>query len=224
MNPSPLSASALSARLRAGTRELHRDAEQAGVMAQLLRGRLDASGYLGLLHNLHAIYEAMEASLLDQRAHAAVAPIYDPALARSDALLADMSALCRVFGIARPAQYASATRDYVARLRSLAAAEVHGLVAHAYVRYLGDLSGGQMLRRVILSNPALAPSGAVDFYDFGDAATVQARVARFRAGLDAVAEVETRLDAIVTEAIDAFRRHVRLFEELMPTPRTFRGR
>lgn len=223
MDPSPLPAPGLSARLRAGTRTLHRDAERAGVMAQLLDGRLDAVTYLSLLHNLHAIYVAMESALVGFRSHAAVASIYDPALARSDALVADMAALCGACGIARPAGYASATRDYVARLGNLTAADAHCLVAHAYVRYLGDLSGGQMLRQVILRSAALGSSGAVHFYDFGDEATVAVRVARFRAGLDAVAEVENHLGMIVAEAVDAFRRHVRLFEELMPTPHTERG-
>lgn len=218
MNPTPLSAFALSARLRVGTRELHRDAERAGVMAQLLGGRVDAATYVSLLHNLHAIYAALEAALLRFGSHAAVASIFDPALARADALVADITALCRTHGVPRPAVYAPATTAYVARLGSITAADAHCLVAHAYVRYLGDLSGGQTLRQVVLHSPALGACASVRFYDFGDDVAVTAQVARFRAGLDTVAEVEGDLDAIVAEAIDAFRWHVRLFEELAPKP------
>lgn len=40
------------------------------------------------------------------------------------------------------------------------------MLAHAYVRYLGDLSGGQFIRRRIAKAYGLEDSAGVSFYDF----------------------------------------------------------
>jgi heme oxygenase (biliverdin-producing, ferredoxin) len=63
---------------------------------------------------------------------------------------------------------------YTSRLRQLAANEPGtpgpaGLLSHAYVRYLGDLSGGQFLRRRIAKAYGLdeETSAGIEFYDFG---------------------------------------------------------
>jgi len=40
-----------------------------------------------------------------------------------------------------------ATRDYVQRIKDVSDNEPKSLVAHAYTRYMGDLSGGQILAR-----------------------------------------------------------------------------
>ena len=75
-----------------------------------------------------------------------VGPVVMPQLFRSRALVADLQAL----GAAPPAPpLARATQQYVERLGEISAADPGLLVAHAYVRYLGDLNGGQALRRVV---------------------------------------------------------------------------
>jgi hypothetical protein len=57
------------------------------------------------------------------------------------------------------------------------------LLAHAYVRYLGDLSAGQLLRGIVARGAALAGTTAVAFYDFGDALSIHNLTHAFRAGL-----------------------------------------
>ena len=47
-------------RLRDATRTLHAEVERAGLMRLLLRGPLRRADYIGLLRNLHAIYDALE--------------------------------------------------------------------------------------------------------------------------------------------------------------------
>ena len=41
------------------------------------------------------------------------------------------------------------------------------LVSHAYVRYLGDLNGGQVLQRVVTGNAGLGSGIGTRFYEFG---------------------------------------------------------
>ena len=90
------------------------------------------------------------------------------------------------------------------------------LVAHAYVRYLGDLSGGQILRRVVAESLHLADGTGTAFYEFsGDAAVL---ADRFRTRLDSIRADETVVEDIVAEARSAFAFHVSLFEELAAAP------
>ena len=206
-------AMSLPQRLKAATAEEHRRVERSGVMVTLLRGRVERVAYLALLRNLHAIYAALEPALLRHAANAVVGPVVMPELFRSDALESDLQTLRRD---ADPpaAVLQPATAAYVERLRELDATRPELLVAHAYVRYLGDLSGGQQLRRIVGQALGLAGGAGTRFYDFGDSARVSALALRFRAALEEVGARAHDADAIVAEAESAFGRHGRLFEQL----------
>ena len=211
MNP------ALGERLRAETRDLHRAAERAGIMPALLRGTLDRARYGALLCNLHALYEALEAALTRHAARAELSPVVFPALFRRQALADDLRSLHGA-GWPSAATLQPATQRYVARLHELDAAQPALLAAHAYVRYLGDLSGGQMLRKIVARAYALASDAGVRFYDFGDAASVAAHLQRFRAGLAALPPDVAASDALVAESRWAFGMHCNLFDELAVQP------
>ncbi len=98
------------------------------------------------------------------------------------------------------------------------------LVAHAYVRYLGDLSGGQQLKRIVTRSLAIGPRlRRIAFYDFGDAAADGGTDTDIPGnGLAQVSADARDRDRIVAEARDAFGRHQQLFEQLAATglPRT----
>lgn len=203
----------LAERLRTATRDLHRCVERAGLMPALLRGQLPRADYLVLLRNLHALYEVLEAGLARHAAHPQLAPLSLPALARADALAADLDALHGP-GWARALPLCTAMRAYVDHLRLLADRQPALLAAHAYVRYLGDLNGGQVLARLVGQGLQLAPGQGVAFYDFGPAERVAAQVRAFRVALDGIAPDEAAAQALVDEACGAFVRHRELFEQL----------
>jgi heme oxygenase (biliverdin-producing, ferredoxin) len=203
----------LSDRLRADTRELHTAAERAGIMPALLRGTLERARYTALLRNLHAIYAALEPALVRHAAHAEVAPLVFPALFRQAALAADLAALHGPAWADELPLQPAALRG-VARLHELDAQQPALLVAHAYVRSLGDLSGGQMLRTLVARSYGLAGDAGTRFYDFGDAAAVNRHQQLFRAGLAALEADAPRIDALVAEARWAFGLHAELFVEL----------
>lgn len=204
----------LAERLRDATRELHAQAERSGVMLTLLRGELGRGDYALLLRNLHAIYSELEAALAQHGGHPVLAPAEDPALRRRAALEADLALLA---GADWPSALplAPAGRDYARRLQHCAAAEPPLLLAHAYVRYLGDLSGGQLLQGIVARSLRLADGRGTAFYRF-EARDARELATRFRAGLDAARLDAGAADAIVDEARWAFAAHVRLFEELVP--------
>ena len=144
----------LAQRLTAETRALHTAAERSRFMGVLLRGQMGRAPYCALLRNLHALYAALEPALARRALHPVIAPVHLPGLARTDALADDLLAL-------HGANWASAfellpsSRRYVAHLHAIEAAQPERLLAHAYVRYLGDLSDGQMLRRIVAASMEL---------------------------------------------------------------------
>jgi heme oxygenase len=203
----------LAERLRQATRDLHREVERTGPMPALLRGQLPRADYLRLLRNLHALYQALEAGLDGHAADPRLAPLWWPDLARTGALAADLQALHGP-GWAQALPLCAATQAYVQHLRQLADARPAQLAAHAYVRYLGDLHGGQVLARRVAQGLQLPPGPGLAFYDLGPPAQVQAAIRRFRQGLDTVAPDEAAAQALVDEALDGFARHRALFAEL----------
>ena len=208
---------ALSERLRAGTKDLHTAAERAGIMPALLSGDLALNRYCALLRNLHALYAAMELALTRHATHVEVAPVFFPALFRQASLADDLTALHGPGWLER-FSLKPATQAYIARLQDLGTAQPALLVAHAYVRYLGDLSGSQMLRPIVARSYGLTTEAGSRFYGFGDSAAVQVHLHAFRAGLAALAASPERIDALVAEARSAFGRHVDLFNELALAP------
>lgn len=198
----------LAARLREATRTLHRDAERAGVMGALLRREADVAAYAALLGNLHAVYQTLEAELDQHAGNAAFAAFGFGALRRAPALAADLRSLDH------PAvELQAATVDYVGRLRRLSAERPLVLIAHAYVRYLGDLNGGRVLRKV-LGDALGLEAGALSFYDFGGSADIAAHEQRFRAALAALALDDAATADLAEEARWSFAQHVLLFEQL----------
>jgi heme oxygenase len=203
----------LALRLREGTWALHGETERAGVMPALLRGTLPAAGFHLLQRNLHAVYAALEPALRQHAAHPLLAPLDTLALARCSALAADLQALCGD-GWAADLAVLPAAAAYADHLGALAATRPALLAAHAYVRYLGDLSGGQMLRRIVRQSYGLAGDAGTRFFDFGPPEQVAALARGLRSALDALPVDAHQADALVAEARWAFGQHVAVFEAL----------
>jgi heme oxygenase len=200
----------LSSRLRLETREAHARAERSGIMRRLLRGELDRAAYAELLVALAAIYEALESELDRHQALPAIAPFAFGALRRHAALSADIAALGDT-DAPFPAPCVAA-RAYAAHLRRLGASAPALLVAHAYVRYLGDLAGGQILKRIVSNSLGLVGDTGTAFYDFTDLGDPGELRQQVRNGLDALPP--SAADALVAEALNAFAMHEHLFTEL----------
>jgi heme oxygenase len=202
--------------LREATRELHARVERSRLMSGLLRGKLSRADYCRLLRNLHEIYAALEAGLAANGAS-------DPMLARLDlnglarraALEADLDALHGP-GWRDGVALVGPALEYAARLRRLERESPALLVAHAYVRYLGDLSGGQVVRRVVELAYGLQGDAGTRFYAFGSPADATARALELRRAIASIPGDAPPGPAIVREAVQAFERHAALFDALAP--------
>jgi heme oxygenase len=179
-------------------------------MAELLRGQLSRQQYTVWLLNLQAIYRALEAGLAQMPAVMGVdfAPLY-----RSSALAKDLTFLEPAADMAP----CDATRRYVARLQDLSAVGSQLLLAHAYVRYLGDLHGGQLLRRCVARVLQAEGEQGMDFYDFGPPERVAELIHGFRNGLNALALEASEAEALAQEARLGFTLHIDLFQQLSDT-------
>lgn len=218
--------SGLAVRLREETRAEHHAAERGGFVHALMRGQLTRERYASYLLALWAIYDALEASLQRHAGHPVVGLLALPELYRSPAIAADLGDQFDLAPGARPLVPAAVA--YVERLYRLADAAPSLLVAHAYTRYLGDLSGGQILRlgaARALGLPPDAPHGApgLAFYDF-PLREVDPYKQLVRARLDALPINAGQAAAIISEARWAFAGTAAVFAELLPDTATFVGR
>ena len=192
---------------------LHAEVERSGLMQELLRGKLPRAGYCALLRNLHAIYRELEDALARRALDPRIAPLLLPGLERAGRLARDLETLHGP-GWQEELALAPAARRYRRRLRELDQRAPLRLLAHAYVRYLGDLNGGQVLLRIVSRNLGLGSGEGTAFYDFGPVQTTAALAQKFREGLDAVPVDADEREDLAREARLGFLLHRRLFAEL----------
>ncbi len=196
--------------MRERTKLIHREAEQSGFVADLIRGRATREGYAVFLRNLVPAYTALEFALEAHRQTPILAVFADPRLRRLSALEADVAAIAgpgwesKLPLVAEAGAYARAIKD-AARDSGLL------LIAHAYARYLGDLSGGQILKPLLARTLGLTPD-MLTFYDFPTLADLHAPKAAMRDALDAIPANGPAAEPLVEEAIAAFRHNIALSE------------
>lgn len=179
-----------------------------------MAGRLDCRSYCLLLRSLEPIYRELERGLVRNVAMPAVRPVVFPALFRTAALHQDLGAL---HGPLWEAEISAmpASRLYAEELAGIARSSPELLVSHAYVRYLGDIYGGQILQGVVRRSLRLSATDAgTAFYDFGSHSQLTSLAQTLREGLDAIGAGETQANDLVAEAQRSFFIHCALFDDL----------
>lgn len=207
----------LSVAMREGSAAEHEAAENSGFMGELLAGSVSEAGYAAYLLRLQRVYVALEQVVEQLAADPLVGAVRDPALERRARIEADL-AIWAPDGV--PATASPATDAYVARLHE--ASSWGGLVvAHHYTRYLGDLSGGQAIGRLLQRTYGRGESG-VSFYAFPEIAKPKLYKDAYRARLDAAGLDARQIERVVAEVRVAFRLNQALFAELGEHLPTFR--
>lgn len=205
----------LSQRLKRETRRAHRSAEGVTFLRRLLGGCLCPRAYLEMLRRLQTVYTVLEGALTRRREDPRVGLFYLPCLWRSQALAADLEALPRLLALppVGEAPPSAASAAYEARLQALVDEEPLLLVAHAYTRFLGDLSGGQVLRIVVGRLLRLGEEGLA-YYTFPQVADPAGCKADFRARLDRLPLKPDEIAQVVAEAQRAFHLSAVLLADL----------
>lgn len=203
-----------AARLREQTADAHASAERSPFMAELLDGSLAVGALTTYLAQVHQLYAVLEPAVDALRDHPEVAPFADDALRRLPAVSADLREHLGE-GWEEALAPLPATTRYADRLAA-AAEWPAGVVVHHYLRYLGDLSGGQVVRRLLARGHGWE-ADRLRSWTFDEVASPKRYRDGYRAHLDAVADAHwdgAERDRVVEEARLGYRLNEELFAEL----------
>jgi heme oxygenase (biliverdin-producing, ferredoxin) len=203
----------LAVKLRSGTQKAHTSAENVGFMKCFLKGVVDRQNFAKFLSNLYFVYSELEAAITSHVNNPVIAAVYFPELNRRASLEKDM-----VFyygsewrSLITPS---SSTQAYINHIRELSARDPVLLIGHTYTRYMGDLSGGQMLQKIAQSTLKLSGYEGTSFYNFEQIPDKQAFKNTYRQAMDSLSIDDATGDRIVVEANSAFQFNMQMAKDL----------
>lgn len=212
---------AFSARIREASWSRHQgldpsaaeEAEKApGLFDRLFDGSLSEDDYTRWHAQQYFVYEAIEAAAARFEDDPVAGPFVFEELARLEAIEADLAFLMGPkwrSGI----EPLPATRAYVDRVNEVAADWPGGYIAHAYTRYLGDLSGGQAFGKAAKRNYGFEDRGA-SFYSFAGIAKPKDFKEEYRSRLDTIALPEDERVRLIEEVLVAYDHNGAMIADL----------
>nr|QCI05847.1 Heme oxygenase [Dasysiphonia japonica] len=203
----------LAQQLREGTTKSHSMAENVTFVKSFLGGVIDKNSYRKLVANLFFIYVAIEEEMENNKNHGAVKFIYFPELFRKNSLIEDLN---YYYGTNWENQIkpSSATQIYIDRIHNVGINQPELLIAHAYTRYIGDLSGGQILKKIAQNAMQLSTNQGTAFYDFYDIQDEKLFKDMYRNSLNNIPLTSEQINQIIAEANIAFNLNMKMFQEL----------
>ncbi|BBA97036.1 putative heme oxygenase [Actinacidiphila reveromycinica] len=213
MSPLPV-ATPFSTVIRTASQDLHTEVNNTSFMSDMLGGRLGIEAYARYTEQLWFVYRALEDGAAALAGDPVAGPFLFPELSRVPSLERDLEHL-RGPGWQKRARPARATAAYTARISEVAASWPAGYVAHHYTRYLGDLSGGQVVRDTAQKTWGFDHKGdGVRFYVFEGIPNPAAFKREYRALLDALPVDGPERDRVIGESRQAFAFNGALLAEL----------
>jgi heme oxygenase len=199
----------LSDALKSGTAAAHQAAESVHFVKNFIRGKIDRDLYGLLVGQLYHLYRRLEQALDDHAPGQFQSAHFPKELHRCEALQEDVD----FWHSTSSPSISPATQEYMDRIDHLCETNPLLLLAHAYTRYMGDLSGGKVLARVARRALQLQDDGLA-FYEFPHVESFKLFKDRYRSCLNDLPLSPTQIQALVQEANVAFLLNMRLFEEL----------
>lgn len=169
------------------THEHHRNAERQEFVKVLMSGSIDPKVYATFLYNQYVNYNILETVAMASGVLNGL-----PDVRRAPHILADYSELWD--DLDNPPNTMPSSKEYADHIMSIAS-DPQKLMAHIYTRHMGDLSGGQMIRKKI--------PGAGTMFDFKHPDELKLAI---RERLD---------DSMAEEAGICFEFATKLFQEMM---------
>jgi heme oxygenase len=171
------------------TWEHHKNAERQEFAKLLISGNIHPDIYATYLWNQHKKYDLLEAMASMNGLFNDIGDIRRKLKMEED--------IAELWKHEYPPTIVPSTEEYIEHMRTIMQ-DRNALLAHVYVLYMGDLSGGQMIKRTI--------PGEGRMYDFSEVGDVK--------------EVKEKIRALITddmadEAKWVFESSTKLFQELM---------
>ncbi|XP_068096282.1 heme oxygenase 1 [Hyperolius riggenbachi] len=205
----------LSEAIKEATKEVHKEAEDTEFMRNFQKGQVSLHEFKLVMSSLYFIYKALEEEIEHNKDSPVFLPLYFPLeLSRKAALEEDLEYFYGPLWrekIICP----QSTKNYVARLHHIGSNEPELLVAHSYTRYLGDLSGGQVLKKIAQKALQLPATGeGLAFFTFDNIASATKFKQLYRSRMNSLEVNNATKQRILQEAKIAFKLNIKLFEEL----------
>lgn len=147
--------------LRDLTKEAHTNAERQEFVKILFSGKINPKLYATFLKNQHPCYEILEVCAMPHQLLHGL-----PDIRRAPAILADFEELWDSKVDGDPTMLDN-TDKYIRHILSIKD-DPKKLMAHIYVRHMGDLAGGQMIAKKV--------PGSGRMYQFQDPDTLKAAI------------------------------------------------
>ncbi|MFF7363036.1 biliverdin-producing heme oxygenase [Streptomyces sp. NPDC008125] len=200
--------------IRTASHEQHTEAEASTFMGDLLGGGLGVAAYTRYTEQLWFVYRALEEGAERLRHDPVAGPFIQAPLMRLTELERDLAHL-RGPEWREGLEPLPATAAYAERVAACARDWPAGYIAHHYTRYLGDLSGGQIIRDRAERTWGFTHKGdGVRFYVFEEITNPAAFKRSYRELLDAVDADDLERQRIVDECKRAFALNTAVFREL----------
>ena len=207
---------ALALELKTGTKRSHTAAENTKFVGSFLRGVISEENYRTLIKDFYFVYSALEEEMERLDDDEFLKPIHFKELNRLNALKMDLRYYYGPNWMmeVKPSE---ACIQYTERIHEVADKDPYLLVGHHYTRYLGDLSGGQILKGIAEKALNLPKNEGLHFYDFPKIDDKKEFKTKYRAALDALTTDSSKINDIIAEANYAFRLNMYMFDELSGT-------
>jgi heme oxygenase len=199
--------------VRSATSADHERAAVSSFMTALFQRELPRAAYVEMVAQHYFAYVVLEDAADAVAGDATAGPFVDEALRRVPSLRADMSALVGADWADR-FRPSEATRAYCDRMAEVCTDAPERLVAHHYTRYMGDLSGGQMIGQIAREAYGLSDGAGAAFYRFDQIAEPSAYKDRYRRRLDEAQWSDHERAALLEEVRVAYRLNTEVFDEL----------
>lgn len=212
-------ADSLSAHVREATATEHTEAENSAFIGALMGGGVPVAGYVAYLQQLRSVYDVLERIVNDGRHAQLMATFHDPGLERLASLDADLAWFASEDGQSSVATAGPlpATRSYLLDIEDAANDPLYSaprLLAHHYIRYLGDLSGGFFVGKRIREAYGVSADAGATVFEFPRIVGPGAWKQRYRDSLDVLPWSADEQQAFVDEAKLAYRHHASMFDGL----------
>ena len=205
----------LAGQLREGTKKSHTMAENTGFVACFLKGVVEKTSYRKLISDLYFVYKAMEEEIerLVKEKHPIIKHIGFKELFRTQTLEKDLKFYYGNNWIDK-LTISDSAQSYVNRIRLVATESPELLVGHHYTRYIGDLSGGQILKKIAKKALNLTGDEGLNFYEFKLIEDEKLFKKSYSETLNKLPIDQNIANKIIDEANNAFAYNMNMFKEL----------
>lgn len=203
----------LADQLKKQTWDLHTEAETTGFINDILRGKATLAHYILFMQNLALVYDTMESAYDWLETCPQLKPYIGQDIARADSIRRDLKHLSE-FSVSLPVESIfPTTQAYTEAIHKALSQNHPAMIAHIYVRYLGDVNGGLVLQRLLAKNLKL-PANCLSFYRFPRIADLDEFKIGFRNAINQISLSEEGRIRAVNAAKDAFSYNIALSKAL----------